>query len=40
MTEILEWKCPVCSKVISSLYPKQFEWQKRTHEIIHQMEKK
>ena len=36
MTEkILKWKCPHCEKEITSMYPEQFEYNKKAHLIVH-----
>jgi len=33
---ILEWKCPQCGKTIKSLYKKQFEYNKKVHNLSHE----
>lgn len=39
MSEVLEWKCPDCGKVIRSFYQGQFEHNKHEHTARHQREK-
>ncbi len=34
--EVLKWKCPVCGKEIISLYPKQFDYLKKQHNLKHE----
>ena len=36
--EILEWQCPVCSKVINSLYPRQLDANSKDHMRTHKKE--
>jgi len=33
--DVLKWKCPKCGKVIESLYPNQFEYNKKQHIASH-----
>jgi hypothetical protein len=30
--QVLEWVCPGCKKAIRSLYPSQFDYNKKLHE--------
>ena len=34
-TKIIQWKCPHCSKVLESMYPKQLEQHKQGHLFSH-----
>ena len=36
MAKVHEWKCPVCGKVIESLYMEQFKQNKKIHILKHE----
>ena len=38
--KIQKWVCPKCEKEIKSMYPKQFDFLKKQHELKHEMEEK
>lgn len=35
--KILKWDCPKCDLRIISLYPKQFEYLKKQHNLTHEV---
>ena len=38
--ELLSWTCPVCGKLITSLYEGQLKQNKKQHELTHEEKEK
>jgi rRNA maturation protein Nop10 len=37
--QVMEWECPVCGKVIRSIYPRQFVELVKVHELHHELKR-
>jgi rRNA maturation protein Nop10 len=37
--QVMEWECPVCGKIIRSIYPRQFTELVKVHELHHELKR-